>query len=156
VPATKPFERWSLDLLTDSLVDGRRFRVLTIVDNVSRVRPTVEVGVSLTGERVVGFWSASNARRQPQRGSPSITDQSSSPKPSMPGPTGTGSVGVLPAQQTDRQYLPNPSTVTFGRNVFCHLFASLEEARQTIEAWRIEYNTERLIERSDRQPRRHG
>ena len=25
----------------------------------------------------------------------------------------------------------------------CHWFASLEEARQTIEAWRIEYNTER-------------
>jgi putative transposase len=37
VPATRPHERWSLDFLTDALVDGRRFRVLTIVDNVSRV-----------------------------------------------------------------------------------------------------------------------
>src|SRR5215217_2488489 len=36
-PATRPLERWSLDFLSDSLVDGRRFRILTIVDNVSRV-----------------------------------------------------------------------------------------------------------------------
>jgi putative transposase len=36
-PATRPHERWSLDFLSDSLVDGRRFRVLTIGDTVSRV-----------------------------------------------------------------------------------------------------------------------
>jgi len=35
------------------LVDGRRFRVLTIVDTVSRVSPAIAVGVSVTGERVV-------------------------------------------------------------------------------------------------------
>ncbi len=28
-PAQRPNERWSLDFSTDSLVDGRRFRVLT-------------------------------------------------------------------------------------------------------------------------------
>jgi putative transposase len=53
VPAEQPHGRSSLDFLTDSLVDGRRFRVLTIVDNVSRVSPAIEVGPSLTGERVV-------------------------------------------------------------------------------------------------------
>src|SRR5215213_4696867 len=52
-PATRPLERWSLDFLSDSLANGRRFRVLTIVDNVSRVSPAIEVGSSLTGERVV-------------------------------------------------------------------------------------------------------
>jgi putative transposase len=52
-PVRRPQERWSLDFLTDGLADGRRFRVLTIVDNVSRVSPAIEVGVSLTGERVV-------------------------------------------------------------------------------------------------------
>jgi putative transposase len=52
-PATRPLERWSLDFLSDSLVDGRRFRILTIVDTVSRVSPAIEAGASLTGERVV-------------------------------------------------------------------------------------------------------
>jgi hypothetical protein len=35
-------------------------------------------------------------------------------------------------------------------------FASLEEARHTIEAWRLEYNTEHPIERSDSRTRRPG
>ncbi len=52
-PAQRPQERWSLDFLADSLVDGRRFRVLTLVDNVSRVSPAIEVGTSLPGERIV-------------------------------------------------------------------------------------------------------
>ena len=65
-PARRPHERWSLDFLADSLVDGRRFRVLTIVDNVSRVSPAIEVGVSLTGERVVAVLE----RLQADRGTP--------------------------------------------------------------------------------------
>jgi putative transposase len=40
-PAQRPQERWSMDFLTDSLADGRRFRVLTLVENVSRVSPAV-------------------------------------------------------------------------------------------------------------------
>jgi putative transposase len=51
--AERPQEHWSLDFLTDSLADGRRFRVLTLVDNVSRVSPAIEADFSLTGERVV-------------------------------------------------------------------------------------------------------
>jgi putative transposase len=42
---TRPLERWSIDFLSDSLADGRHFRVLTRVDNVSRVSPAIEVGV---------------------------------------------------------------------------------------------------------------
>jgi putative transposase len=52
-PAQRPKERWSIDFLTDSLVDGRRFRVMTIVENVSRVSPAIEVDFSIKGERVV-------------------------------------------------------------------------------------------------------
>ena len=37
--ATQPNECWSMDFMADRLLDGRRFRVLTFVDNVSRVSP---------------------------------------------------------------------------------------------------------------------
>ncbi len=40
-PATRPNERWSIDFLKDSLADGRPFRVLTVVDNVSRVNSSL-------------------------------------------------------------------------------------------------------------------
>ena len=51
--ATSPNERWSMDFVSDSLHDGRRFRVLTLVDHFSRVSPAIEVGSSITGKRVV-------------------------------------------------------------------------------------------------------
>jgi putative transposase len=52
LPTTRPLQRWSLDVLADCQADGCRFRILTLVDNVSRVSPATEVGVSLTAERV--------------------------------------------------------------------------------------------------------
>jgi transposase InsO family protein len=42
-----------MDFVSDSLHDGRRFRVLTLVDHFSRVSPAIEVGSSITGKRVV-------------------------------------------------------------------------------------------------------
>jgi putative transposase len=41
-----------MDFVSDSLVNGVKFRTLTIVDNFSRVSPAVEVDSSLTGKRV--------------------------------------------------------------------------------------------------------
>jgi putative transposase len=51
--AQAPDEHWSLDFITDSLADGRRFRALTFVDNMSRESPAIEVDRSLSGQRVV-------------------------------------------------------------------------------------------------------
>ncbi len=39
--------------MADRLADGRAFRMLTLVDNFSRVSPAIEVDFSLTGKRVV-------------------------------------------------------------------------------------------------------
>lgn len=46
-------QRWSMDFVQDSLSDGRRIRVLTLVDNYSRECLALEVGTSLPGARVV-------------------------------------------------------------------------------------------------------
>jgi putative transposase len=50
--ALKPNERWSMDFVTDSIVTGRRFRALVIVDDYSRECPVIEVDTSLGGRRV--------------------------------------------------------------------------------------------------------
>jgi len=44
---------WSIDFMSDALFDGKRFRVLTIVDNFSRKCHALEVGQSLKGMDVV-------------------------------------------------------------------------------------------------------
>jgi putative transposase len=36
LPPQAPNEQWSMDFMSDSLYDGRRFRVFTLVDNMSR------------------------------------------------------------------------------------------------------------------------
>jgi putative transposase len=36
-PATRPNERWSIDFLKDSLLDGRPFRVFTIVVGLTQL-----------------------------------------------------------------------------------------------------------------------
>jgi putative transposase len=48
-----PNQRWSLDFLSDALVDGRRFRILAIVDDFTRECLALIADTSLPGLRVV-------------------------------------------------------------------------------------------------------
>ena len=50
---TGPNQRWSLDFVHDSTADGRRFRVLNIVDDYTRECLAAVVDTSLPGMRVV-------------------------------------------------------------------------------------------------------
>ena len=49
---TGPRERWSMDVVHDTLADGRPFRILTVVDNWSRSSPVVEARGRMSGEIV--------------------------------------------------------------------------------------------------------
>ena len=44
-----PTERWRMDVVHDTLADGRPFRILTVVDNWSRHSPILEAGVRMSG-----------------------------------------------------------------------------------------------------------
>lgn len=144
-PATRPLERWSLDFLADSLADGRRFRVLTIVDNVSRVSPAIEVGVSLTGERVVGVLE----RLQRTTGTPARIAVDNGPEfvskalDAWAYRNGVQLEFSRPGKPTDNAFAESFNGHFRAECLDCHWFASLEEARHTIEAWRRDYNTKR-------------
>lgn len=47
-----PNQRWSLDFVSDAFTDGRRFRVLAIVDDFSRENLALVADTSLSGARV--------------------------------------------------------------------------------------------------------
>jgi len=53
VPATAHNEYWSMDFLSDQLFDGRKIRVLSIVDNFTRLSPALDVRFSYRGSDVV-------------------------------------------------------------------------------------------------------
>ena len=48
----RPNERWSLDFVSDAFTDGRRFRVLAVVDDYSRECLALVADTSLSGHRV--------------------------------------------------------------------------------------------------------
>ena len=50
--ATRAHERWSMDFVHDALMDGRAFRVLTVVDQWSRWSPILEVAQGMSGRTV--------------------------------------------------------------------------------------------------------
>ena len=47
-----PNQRWSLDFVSDTLTDGRRLRILTVVDDFSRECLCLVADTSLSGRRV--------------------------------------------------------------------------------------------------------
>lgn len=64
---TAPNQVWSIDFMSDSLVDGRKFRLLNIIDDFNRESLAIEVDTSLPTLRVIRVLDALVA----QRGCPS-------------------------------------------------------------------------------------
>ena len=56
-------QRWSLDFASDTLADGRRFRILCVVDDFSRECLALVADTSLSGKRVARELDVVGARR---------------------------------------------------------------------------------------------
>ncbi len=102
-----PNRRWSTDFVHDQLADGRRFRVLTIIDDVTKECLAAVPDTSLTGKRVVREMGALIARR----GRPDVivsdngTEFTSSP--SWPSPRRRSSTGAT-SHRASRPRTPSP------------------------------------------------
>jgi putative transposase len=51
-----PNDPWSLDFVSDQLIDGRRFRILTVIDDCTRECLALVADTSLSGARC-GNWT---------------------------------------------------------------------------------------------------
>lgn len=58
-----PNQRWSLDFVSDTLTDGRRFRILAVVDDFTRECLCLVADTSVSGKRVARELDAIIARR---------------------------------------------------------------------------------------------
>ena len=52
-PPDRPNEHWALDFVSDTVITGRRIRVLAVIDAHTREALAIEVDTSLPGTRVV-------------------------------------------------------------------------------------------------------
>ena len=58
-----PNQRWSLDFLSDALTDGRRFRILAVVDDFTRECLCLKVDRGITSEAVIDWLAELLAMR---------------------------------------------------------------------------------------------
>jgi putative transposase len=135
-------QRWSMDFVHDQLIDGRPFRVLTVVDQWSRESPILEVDFSLTGRSVV----AAMERLLPQMGLPrSLTVDHGTEFMSKALEAWAFYRGVQldftrPGKPTDNSHIESFNGRLRDECLNVHQFLSLDHARTIIEAWRRDYN----------------
>jgi putative transposase len=143
--ATGPNERWSMDFVSDSLHDGRRFRVLTLVDHFSRVSPAIEVGSSITGKRVVEVLE----RLANEYGLPRVittdngTEFTSRAVDEWAHRNNVKLDFIRPGKPIENAYIESFNGRLRQECLNQIWFSSLEDAKIKIEAWRIDYNENR-------------
>lgn len=138
-------ERWSMDFVTDSLVNGRRFRALTIVDDYSRECVAIEADFSLTGERVTRILE----RLAMTRGLPAIITVDNGPE--FAGKAldawayrhGIKLHFIRPGKPVENAYIESFNGRFRDECLNEHIFRTIDEARVIIESWRDDYNRHR-------------
>lgn len=140
-----PHERWSMDFVHDQLFDGRPIRILTVVDQLSRESPLMEVGFAMSGQRVADALDA-----RPGTGAlpVSITVDHGSEFTSKALEDWAWRRGVKldfirPGKPTENGHIESFNSRLRDECLNVMQFMSLEDARAKIEAWRVDYNQHR-------------
>jgi putative transposase len=141
----RPNQRWSLDFLHDQLSDGRRFRILAIVDDFTRECLVLVADTSLSGLRVGRELDAVIARR----GKPvMIVSDNGTELTSMAilrwsQETGVGWHYIAPGKPQQNGFIESFNGRLRDELLNETLFRSLAHARTALAAWQLDYNTVR-------------
>ena len=138
-------QRWSLDFISDAFTDGRRFRVLAVVDDFTRECLTLIADTSLSGLRVARELDAIIARRG--RPNTIVSDNGTEF-------TSTAVLSWCQRMTVDWHYIAPGKPMQNGfiesfngrfRDEFLNevLFSTLTDARSQIAAWKEDYNQHR-------------
>ena len=136
---------WSIDFMSDSLRDGRKFRVLNIIDDYNRESRAIEVDTSLPAPRVQRVLDGIVR----QRGLPGNIRSDNGPEfisRVMEDWCETNKVSwhyIEPGRPMQNAYIErkNGSMRRELLNAYC--FDSLKEVRELCQQWRWDYNHER-------------
>jgi len=149
-------QRWSLDFVSDTLTDGRRFRVLCVVGDFSRECLALVADTSLSGKRVVRELDAivavrgypatvvSDNRAAIQRRDVSETDRgtelTSSAVLAWSQARGVGWHYIAPGKPQQNAFVESFNGKLRDECLNETLFSSVRHARAVLAAWRRDYN----------------
>ena len=141
----RPMQRWSLDFMSDQLADHRRFRILSIVDDHSRLCPGQIVDLSMSGARVARYLDELAGRfglpeeivrdNGPQGTSRAMFDWSER--------TGVRLRFIEPGKPVQNAFVESFNGKMRDECLNLHWFRSLRHTRDEIAAWRRHYNAKR-------------
>lgn len=138
-------QQWAMDFMSDCLENGRRIRMLTVVDLWDRRCPRIEVDHSLTGERVVRILERLRAEGE----CPEIIRTDNGPEftgkalDRWAHATGVRLEFIRPGKPMENGHIESFNGRVRDECLNASVFTSLDEARRVIEAWRHDYNTTR-------------
>ncbi|WP_239806400.1 IS3 family transposase [Croceicoccus hydrothermalis] len=140
-----PNQRWSLDFVHDQMTSGRRFRVLNVVDDVTRECLAAVPDTSISGRRVVRELTALIERR----GKPGMivsdngTELTSNAVLAWCGEIGVEWHYIAPGRPMQNAYVESFNGRMRDELLNETLFLSMAHARVEIAAWVEDYNRER-------------
>ena len=140
-PVTHINQRWSLDFIGDTLSDGRRIRILCVVDDFSRECLACVVDTSLSGVRVVRELE----RLTNERATPDIivSDNGTELTSAAVLQWVPGRVNwhyIEPGKPVQNAFIESFNSRLRDECLNEHLFGSLDEARAIVDSWRQDYN----------------
>ena len=148
VPAPAPMrpdERWSTYFVRDTTVEGRPFRIWTLVDDCTRECPQLLVERSLPARSVIDGLEALLL----VRGTPctivcdNVPEFVSLALDQWASAHGIRLEFIRPGRPVENCLIESFNGRLRDECLNLHHFSSLAQARQTIEAWRREYNVDR-------------
>ena len=141
----RPNERWSLDFVSDQFTDGRRFRILTIVDDCTRECLALIADTSLSGRRVARELDQVIAAR----GKPKmiVSDNGSEfTSNTILGWTETTRIDwhyIAPGKPMQNAFIESFNGRLRDELLNETLFSSPSHARAMLSLWRADYNNDR-------------
>jgi putative transposase len=140
--ATQPNEKWSMDFVAARLLDGRWFRVLTVVDQFTRESVLLLADSSLTGHKVALALSQALV----ERGAPgSITVDNGTEFVSKAMDAWAYQHGVQldftrPGRPVENSYIESFNGRLRDECLNVEVFFTIADVREKLERWREDYN----------------
>lgn len=139
---TGPNQRWALDFVADRTVDGQRFRVLTVIDVFTRECLALTVARQLRSPAVTATLDGVIAERG-QPAALTVDNGTEFTANHFDAWAYTHSIAVdfiRPGKPIENAFIESFNGRLRDECLNAHWFYSLADARQTIAAWRWDYN----------------
>ncbi len=140
-----PNQMWSLDFMSDSFTDSRKFRLLNVIDDFNRESLAIEVDTSLPSLRVIRVLEALIA----SKGKPANLRCDNGPEfishalQQWCESKGITLQYIQPGEPTQNAYIERANGSLRRELLDAYMFTTLREVRQMTRQWQQDYNCSR-------------